>query len=45
VAYHTKSASELTQEYGAYGVRSAAYANRPVLVEDDLAKIVAAIRS
>jgi len=45
VAYHTKTGGELAQEYGAYGVRSAAYANRPVLVEDDLAKIVAAIRS
>jgi threonine synthase len=45
VAYHTKTGGELAQEYGAYGVRAAAYANRPVLVEDDLAKIVAAIRS
>ena len=44
VAYHTKSDGELAQEYGAYGVRAAAYANRPVLVEDDLAKIVAAIQ-
>jgi len=45
VAYHTKSDGELAQEYGAYGVRAAAYANRPVAVEDDLAKIVAAIQS
>ena len=45
VAYHTKKDAELAAEYGAYGVRSAAYANRPVIVADDLNKIIAAIQS
>jgi len=45
VAYHTKAGAELAEDYGEYGVRTAAYANRPVAVEDDLEKIVAAIQS
>jgi threonine synthase len=45
VAYHTKSDGDLAEEYGAYGVRRAAFANRPVAVEDDLEKIVAAIQA
>ena len=44
VAYHTKVGAELTEDYGAYGVRTAAYANRPVAVEDNLEKIIAAIQ-
>ena len=45
VAYHTRKDGELAEDYGAYGVRTAAYANRPVVVEDNLEKIVAAIQS
>jgi threonine synthase len=45
VAYHTKDDAQLATEYGAYGVRQAAYANRPIVVEDDPDKIVAAIRA
>jgi len=45
VAYHTLTGEQLASEYGACGVRGAAYANRPVAVEDDLEKIVAAIRA
>jgi threonine synthase len=45
VAYHTKAGAELAEDYGAYGVRTAAYANRPVAVEDNLEKIIAAIQS
>ena len=45
VAYHTKTDADLATEYGAYGVRTAAYANRPVLVEDNLEKIIAAIQA
>jgi len=45
VAYHTKTDAELAAEYGGYGVRSAAFGNRPVVVADDLAKIVAAIQA
>jgi threonine synthase len=45
VAYHTKKGDELAAEYGAYGVRTAAYANHPVVVADDLSKIVEAIQA
>jgi len=45
VAYHTKKDGELAAEYGGYGVTSAAFANRPVAVADDLAKIVEAIQA
>jgi threonine synthase len=45
VAYHTKKDGELAAEYGTYGVASAAYSNRPVVVADDLAKIVEAIQA
>jgi threonine synthase len=44
VAYHTRAGAELAEDYGEYGVRTAAYANRPVAVEDDLEKIIAAIQ-
>ena len=45
VAYHTRKDGELAEDYGAYGVRTAAFANRPIVVEDNLDKIVAAIQS
>jgi len=45
VAYHTKAGAALAEDYGEYGVRTAAYANRPVAVEDNLEKIIAAIQS
>ena len=45
VAYHTRSDEQLNETYGGYGVRGAPYANRPILVEDDLDKIVAAIQA
>ena len=45
VAYHTMTDAQLAGEYGAYGVRAAAHANRPMVVADDLDKIVAAIQS
>ena len=45
VAYHTKAGAELAADYGDYGVRAAAFANRPVVVADDLGKIVAAIQA
>jgi threonine synthase len=44
VAYHTKAGADLAADYGAYGVASAAFANRPVVVADDLAKIIEAIQ-
>jgi len=44
VAYHTRKEGELAEDYGAYGVRAAAHANRPIVVEDNLDKIVAAIQ-
>jgi threonine synthase len=45
VAYHTLAEADLAEKYGAWGVRAAAHANRPVVVEDDLEKIVAAIQA
>jgi len=45
VAYHTLAADQLREEYGAYGVGAAPHANRPIVVEDDLEKIVAAIQA
>jgi threonine synthase len=45
VAYHTKKEGELAEEYGAYGIRTAAHANRPIVVEDNLEKIIAAIQA
>jgi threonine synthase len=45
VAYHTKKEAELAEEYGAYGVRTAAFANHPVVVADDLEKIIEAIQA
>jgi threonine synthase len=43
VAYHTKTDAELAESYGAYGVRTAAFANRPVVVEDTMDAIVKAM--
>jgi threonine synthase len=45
VAYHTLSDAQLAQEWGGYGVRRAVHGNHPVVVPDDLEKIVAAIQS
>ncbi|MCX5673402.1 MAG: pyridoxal-phosphate dependent enzyme, partial [Planctomycetota bacterium] len=45
VAYHTKKEGELAEAYGDYGIRTAAYANRPIVVEDNLEKIIAAIQA
>ena len=45
VAYHTMTDAQLAKAYKAYGVRGAAHANHPVLVEDNLEQIVAAIQS
>ncbi len=43
VAYHTKPDAELESIYHDYGVSRAEFANPPVVVEDDLDAIVAAI--
>ena len=43
VAYHTKADAELAATYADYGVSHADFANPPIVVEDDLEKIVAAI--
>jgi threonine synthase len=45
VAYHTETDEALREKYGPYGVRGAACANKPIVVEDDLDKIIAAIKS
>ena len=45
IAYHTDDAERLAADFGAYGVTGAAHANRPVVVEDDLDKIIAAIKA
>ena len=45
VAYHTRTQEQLKDTYGGYGVSGATFANRPIVVEDDLEKIVAAIRA
>ena len=44
VAYHTSDAAKLGEDYGAYGVTGAPHANRPIVVADDLEKIIAAIQ-
>jgi threonine synthase len=43
VAYHTKTDAELAETYGDYGVRTAAFANRPIVVEDNMDAIVKAM--
>lgn len=43
VAYHTRTNAELSETYADYGVSRADYANSPIVVEDDLDKIIAAI--
>jgi threonine synthase len=45
VAYHTMTDAQLAKAYETYGVRGAAHANHPVLVEDNLEQIVAAIQA
>ncbi len=44
VAYHTEDTAALREKYGYYGFESASHANRPVVVDDDLDAIVAAIQ-
>jgi threonine synthase len=43
VGYHTLSAAELGEKYAPYGVASARFANKPVVVEDNLDAIIKAI--
>ncbi|HUS46312.1 MAG TPA: threonine synthase [Phycisphaerae bacterium] len=45
VAYHTLGDDELREAYGDYGVRGANSANKPIVVEDNLEKIIAAIQA
>ena len=44
VAYHSHDEAELHAEYGAFGVASARYANRPIPVANSLGDIIDAIR-
>ncbi|MGE5194256.1 MAG: threonine synthase [Deltaproteobacteria bacterium] len=44
VAYHAADAGQFEKVLGSHGIRSAAYANRPVVVENDLGKILDVIR-
>ncbi len=43
VAYHTKTDAELAETYAPYGVRAAAFANRPIVVEDNMDAIIKAM--
>ena len=45
VAYHSLDDEALRERYGDYGVRSAKRANRPIVVPDDLEKIIEAIQA
>jgi len=45
VAYHTRTDEELADTYAGYGVRGATFGNRPILVEDNLDEIIAAIQA
>jgi len=45
VAYHSLAEATLGEKYGEYGVRTAKHANRPILVPDDLEKIIEAIQA
>ena len=45
VAYHTRSDDDLADTYAGYGVRGATFGNRPIMVDDDLEKIIAAIQA
>jgi len=45
VAYHSLAEAALGEKYGAYGVRAAKHANRPIVVPDDLEKIIEAIQA
>ena len=44
VAYHANDAEQFERVLGQQGVRSAPYANNPILVENDLGKIMDVIR-
>jgi threonine synthase len=44
VAYHTKSDQDLAAAYGDYGVGSARFSNKPIVVEDNIEAIVKAIK-
>ena len=43
VGYHTLNAAELGEKYAPYGVASAKFANKPIVVEDNLDAIIKAI--
>ncbi len=45
VDYHTQPDTAIQSKYGPYGVCGATHANRPTIVEDDLDRIIAAIRA
>jgi len=45
VAYHTRSDEELADTYAGYGVGGATFGNRPIVVDDNLEKIIAAIQA
>ncbi len=45
VAYHTRTDEQLADTYAGYGVHGATFANRPVVVEDNLDEIIAAIQA
>jgi len=45
VAYHTRSDADLADTYAGYGVGGATFGNRPIAVEDNLEKIIAAIQA
>jgi threonine synthase len=45
VAYHSLADEALREKYGEYGVRAAKHANRPIIVPDDLEKIIEAIQA
>jgi len=45
VAYHSLADEALRERYSDYGVRAAKHANRPIVVPDDLEKIIEAIQA
>ena len=44
VAYHSGDAAKFAEKLSPYGVKTAEYANHPIPVENDVEKIIAAIR-
>ena len=44
VAYHSGNAAKFAEKLAPYGVKTTEYANRPIPVENDVDKIIAAIR-